>query len=59
MDEGIDGHTQVPDLRVASPSASDPRKVSIEGEILNWPIMSFNVFDKFKYALSQEENLVE
>lgn len=54
MDEEIDRHTQVPDLRVASPGASNPQKVSIEGEILNWPIMSFNVFDEFKYALSQE-----
>ena len=40
--------TQVPDLRVASPGASNPQKVSIESKIFNWPIMSFNAFDKFK-----------
>ena len=40
-DWGIDWHTQVPDLQVASPSTSNPQKVPIEGDILNWPLQCF------------------
>ena len=49
---------QVPDLRVASSSASNPRKVPIEGDVLNWPIMGFNVLDEFKWTLSREKLVV-
>jgi hypothetical protein len=45
-------------LRVASPGTSKPQKVPVEGDILNWPIMGFNVFDEFEWALSQEKKLV-
>ena len=44
---------------VASPGASNPQEVPIEGDILNWPIVSFNVLDEFKLGLSQEKLVVQ